>query len=236
MTIERHALTLGHTWKRATDRILDLALPARCVGCRREGQPLCAICVVALDVRADVPAGVPIGLPSDVPEPLLQLEWCAPFEGVVRRALHELKYSGERRLSVPLGRAMAARWRSAGAGGDLLVNVPVHVERRHERGYDQAELLAEVVAGALGLPHVPALERTRATVAQFELGRDRRGQNVAGVFRVRETATIRARIPGRWVVIVDDVATTGATLAACGDALLAAGALAVSALTVAKER
>jgi predicted amidophosphoribosyltransferase len=53
---------------------------------------------------------VPLGLPSTVPLPLLQLEWCAPFAGVVRRALHALKYAGERRLAAPLGAAIAARW------------------------------------------------------------------------------------------------------------------------------
>ena len=122
--------------------VLDLAFPARCPGCGREGAAICAACLPALDARLDLPAGVPIGLPSDVPPPLLQLEWCAPFDGVVRRALHELKYAGETRLAHPLGEAVARRWLRAGAGGDLLVPVPVHAERRRRRGYDQAELIA----------------------------------------------------------------------------------------------
>ena len=123
-------------------RILDLALPARCPGCGREGAPVCAECLPLLDARLDLPAGIPIGLPSDVPPPLLQLEWCAPFSGLVRRALHDLKYSGEKRLAVPLGSAIARRWRRAGAGGDVLVPVPVHADRARRRGYDQAELIA----------------------------------------------------------------------------------------------
>src|SRR4051812_25941214 len=110
----------------AASRALDLAFPARCPGCGAEGPPVCAACLPALDARLDLPAGIPMGLPSDVPGPLLQLEWSAPFTGLVRRALHELKYSGEQRLAGPLGAAIARRWERVGAGGDVLVPVPVH--------------------------------------------------------------------------------------------------------------
>ena len=83
-----------------------------------------------------------------------------------------------------------------------------------------------------------ALERARATVAQFELGRDERAANVDGAFRVRAGlgAGAARAIAGRWVLLVDDVVTTGATLAACAVALERAGALAVSAIAVARER
>src|SRR4051812_39512078 len=131
-------------------RVLDLAFPARCPGCGREGPPICDECRPALDGRLEQPAGIPIGLPSDIPAPLLQLEWCAPFSGVVRRALHGLKYSGETRLARPLGEAIARRWARVAAGGDVLVPVPVHAERRRRRGYDQAELLARAAAAELG--------------------------------------------------------------------------------------
>src|SRR4029453_19668560 len=99
----------------AAGRAMDLAFPGRCPGRGAEGPPICASCLPALDARLELPAGIPIGLPSDVPPPLLQLEWCAPFGGVVRRALHELKYAGETRLGAPLGGA--GRRRGARAGG-----------------------------------------------------------------------------------------------------------------------
>jgi ComF family protein len=219
-------------------RLLDLALPARCPGCGAEGPPICDRCLPGLDARLDVPAGIPIGLPSDVPPPLLQLEWCAPFSGLVRRALHELKYAGEKRLAAPLGEAIARRWRRAGAGGDLLVPVPVHADRARRRGYDQAELIARAAAIALGLPCAPILARTRATTAQFDLDRSTRATNVAGAFGLRPGAPVDGPSPltGRWVVLVDDVVTTGATLAACAWPLLDAGAIGVSAVTVARER
>jgi ComF family protein len=215
---------------------LDLAFPAACSGCGREGPPLCAVCLPALDARVALPGGTPIGLPADIPAPLLQLEWCAPFTGPVRDALHDLKYSGERRLAEPLGEAVARRWRRVGQGAEVVVPVPVHAERERHRGYDQATLIAAVVARRLGLPIALALERGRATIAQFELGRDERAANVAGAFLLRSDRAAAPSVIGRWVLLVDDVVTTGATLAACATTLRHGGAAAVSAIAVARER
>ena len=215
-------------------QVLDLAFPARCAGCGLEGSPICAACRPGLFARLGRPGGVLLGLPSELPAPLVQLEWCAPFEGAVRSSLHQLKYAGERRLASVLGEALAERWRRAGAGGDVLVPVPIHRDRERQRGYDQAVLLARAAGAALGVPVAACLERWRATRAQFELDRPDRAANVASAFRVKRGT--EWSIAGAWCVLVDDVATTGSTLAACGRALLDGGAAAVSAITVAKEQ
>jgi predicted amidophosphoribosyltransferase len=224
--------------RRTANLALDVALPAECVGCHREGPPLCAACVPALDRRLDAPAGVPIGLPGDLPAPLLQLDWCAPFSGAVRAALHAIKYSGEQRLAEPLGAAIARRWARVGVGANLVTHVPVHAARARTRGYDQAELIARATARHLGLPYAPLLARERATIAQFDLDRPDRAANVAGAFAVRPAGRPggATNLAGRWVLLVDDVVTTGATLAACADALERAGAIGTSAITVARER
>jgi ComF family protein len=219
----------------AAASVLDVALPPACAGCGEEGLALCPRCRRALDTRLSLPAGVPMGLPSGLPMLIAQLEWSAPFSGPVRAALHGLKYSGERRLTEPLAAAVAARWRAAGIGGEVLVPVPVHAERARHRGYDQAVLLTVDISRRLQMRWLPALERTRNTAPQFDLGRRARRANVSGAFAVRgsrEAALVR----DRWVVLVDDVVTTGSTLTACAEALYAAGAIAVSAMTVARER
>ncbi len=222
------------TLLRPVGRLLDLALPPVCAGCGTEGHAICAACLPSVATRVALPPGTPLGLAEGPPDPLLQLEWCSPFAGPTRRALHALKYAGERRLAVPLGAAVAERWRRAGAGGELLVPVPVHEVRRRERGYDQAALIAEAAAARLGLPWYTAVVRTRATTAQYRLDRRHRASNVADAFAV--TPGARAAVAGRWIVLVDDVVTTGATLCASARALLDAGAAAVSAVTVARER
>jgi len=177
---------------------------------------------------------MPLGLPAPLPEGLLQVEWCAAFSGPVRAALHALKYRGERRLAEPLGVALAERWRRAGRGGDIAVPVPVHRERRKARGFDQAEDLARVFGRHAGLPVATALVRGKRTRAQHALGKAARASNVAGVFEVPPASV--ALVRGRWVVLVDDITTTGATLSGCALALREAGVLGVSALTVARER
>ena len=151
------------TLARLTSAALDLAFPAACSGCGREGAPLCEACVPALDARLGLPGGTPIGLPADLPAPLLQLDWCAPFAGPVRRALHDLKYAGERRLAEPLGAAVARRWArvGVGAGGRRPGPRPCRPRadprlrpgRAHRRGRR---------ATRSGLPLAVALERGRA--------------------------------------------------------------------------
>jgi ComF family protein len=238
---------IGEVVRNGASRALDLALPPTCAGCRREGSPLCRECREWLLVRVANAPGIPVGIPADLPAPLLQVEWCAPFTGVVRRAIHELKYGGERRLAQPLGQAVAARWRRAGAGGEALVPVPASPDRIRERGYDHAVLIAAVAGRELDLAVLAVLERTHDTAAQHALGRAGRAANVGGAFRVRTTRRrdgaagtpdprALAAVRGRWLVLVDDVVTTGSTLAGCAAALLDAGAAAVSAVTVARER
>jgi ComF family protein len=194
---------------------------------------LCGACRRPFERRLDEPSGAPIGLPSDLPDGLLQVEWCAAFSGPVRASIHALKYGGERRLVEPLAELMADRWRRASRGGELLVPVPVHAARRRERGFDQAEELAAAVARRLALGVAVCLVREQRTAAQHALGRAERARNVGHAFAMAPHAR---SVQGIWVVLIDDVMTTGASLRGCAAVIRAAGARGVSALTLARER
>jgi ComF family protein len=215
-------------------RALDVLLPPTCPGCGREGQIVCTTCRGSLARRLAEPGGVPLGLAAKQPAGIVQLEWCAAYNGPARACLHALKYDGERRLVEPLAELMAGRWSRVGIGGDILVPVPVHAARRRQRGFDQAELLARAVGRFLDLPVAMAVRRASKTTAQHALGRHARATNVGHAFAADPGSFSEVR--NRWVVLVDDLTTTGATLSGCAVALYEAGALAVSALALARER
>ncbi|MCL4847422.1 MAG: ComF family protein [Acidobacteria bacterium] len=157
------------------------------------------------------------------------------YEGRLRDLVHALKYGRRVSLARPLARLMRERGASVLEGADLVVPVPLHWQRRRERGFNQAVLLAR----HLGCPLVEALARARPTPPQASLRLAKRHANVRDAFvparplwRGRDWA--RHAVAGRVVVIVDDVCTTGATLDACARVLVRLGAADVRALTAAR--
>ena len=118
-------------------------------------------------------------------------------------------------------------------GADIIVPVPLHWMRLFTRRYNQSALLAQKLAERSHKPfNARVLERRRATAPQGHLSRAARQRNVAGAFRVRESA--RSAIEGRRVLLIDDVYTSGATIAACVRSLRGSGAAAVDVLTLAR--
>ena len=193
--------------------------------------PPCAVCGRVLDSPLE---GAVCGACWDAIVPrhsgfALQLvskgQAIGPYEGTLRDVVHALKYEQRRSVAVRLSAMMAAEGGDVLRGADLVVPVPLHRRRQRERGFNQAEELAR----HLPVPMNRALRRVRATRPQIDLTADERRDNVRGAFALR-----RAIRHGSVIVVVDDVATTGATLEACARVLRSAGAAEIRALTAAR--
>lgn len=231
---------VGRWLAEAGRALLDLLYPPRCPGCGRLGALFCPACqarIEPLPTAVCHRCGGPVRAPGlcetcrDTPSHLDAIFSAAVFAHPLRDAIHELKYNNGQALAAPLGQHMVTAWRTRGLSADLIVPVPLHPSRQAERGYNQSALLARVLADAVGVPlDERLLRRERMTAHQVGLGRAERAQNVAGAFSCRGDAA------GVRVMLVDDVATTGATLEACAVALREAGAAGVAAFTLARAR
>lgn len=151
----------------------------------------------------------------------------------ILQCIHALKYDNRPDLAAPLARYLVAAfqlgdWRPIAPQIDVVIPVPIHAERRAERGYNQAELLAQHFCWRVRLPLQPELiERTRHTRQQVGLNARERSENVVDAFRAAPA------VAGRTLLLVDDVYTTGSTLRACAEAAATMGASAIYAIALA---
>ena len=155
------------------------------------------------------------------------------YDGALRDIIHAFKYEGRRSLARPLGAMLRESGVDVLRDAACVVPVPLHPWKRLRRGFNQAADLSHQV----GLPVVHALWRVRVTMSQAGLTAAGRQRNVRGAFRVSPwlSRTKRERfIDDRVVVLIDDVRTTGATLDACTEVLMDAGACEVRTLTLAR--
>jgi len=150
----------------------------------------------------------------------------------VRQAIHDLKYRGVRGRAPLLADLAAEAVDRRPIAIDLLIPVPLADRRRRERGFNQSELIGRGLSERLGVPLLPpALVRVRETPRQVGLTAVERQKNVSGAFGCPDPSLVT----GRRVALVDDVMTTGATLAACAEELKVAGATRVYAIVVARD-
>ena len=218
---------------------IDLMLPPRCGGCLRVGAWLCGRCSGRIR-RLREPLCRRCGAEVESARPdcgcrrrlrsLARVRSAAAYEGPIEQAIHRFKYKGWRRLAGPLALLLAERLVVEGVAASWALAVPLHPERARARGFNQSELLACELRRLMSLGRPPGqLIRTRATPPQ--VGHDRlwRQNNVRGAFNWQGP-----HLAGRSILIVDDVATTGATLEACAAALRAGGSGPVIGATVAR--
>lgn len=155
------------------------------------------------------------------------------YDEVSRPAILELKHAGRRDGLAAMSNWMALAGRDILADTDWLVPVPLHYQRLAARGFNQAAWLTQGIAGRTGtLALIDGLSRKRSTPSQGGLTAQQRRRNMAGAFEIRKSRA--GRVNGSTVTLVDDVMTTGATLAACTKALKRAGATRVNVLVLAR--
>ncbi|MDP4094776.1 MAG: ComF family protein [Bacillota bacterium] len=116
---------------------------------------------------------------------------------------------------------------------DIIISVPLHSDREKERGYNQSYLISRLVGKEIGIPEASGiLERTRNTPKQSLLGKEQRGLNIKGAFKVNNADKVK----GKKILIIDDILTTGSTLSECGRVLTEAGAKSVTAAVIASGK
>ena len=223
---------LCHACKEFIPDAGDLHLCLRCRGEVHDvSSPLCTAC------------GVPFATPGGIDHPCGACLATHPrfaaaraavlFDGVARDLIHRFKYDRKVHLARPLTLLAqeALTTFAATIGADLLIPVPLHRRRLRERGFNQAVLLGRPLAKAWNIPLVVNnLQRIRWTEPQVTLSATEREANVRGAFALAVPAAVR----GKKIVLLDDVYTTGSTVAECSRVLRQAGAEGIYVITVAR--
>lgn len=239
-------------FRRVSDVLLHVLLPNTCYACHRDmalgsRAALCPQCEESTRVvgsRCCARCGKP--LPDggahcrSCRKARAQRSKCALIRSAVvfgqqiRPVIHAFKYSDARHLAAYLSGWMVRQWTEYPelAQAQLIIPIPLHRSKLHSRGYNQSALLARELSAAVCIPvDETSLVRTRNTPSQTGFGREGRLQNMSGAFTCINPTAVKGKI----ILLVDDVATTGATLEGCAQALRACGAKKVMAYTLARE-
>ncbi len=218
------------------DVILDRILPQFCSVCGDEGFVLCEKCIDTIDVsgvflcpdcdRPSPGGDVHAGCESSLDNVVAVVSYAKP---VAQHMVRLCKYQYIELMGEKMGKMCESIVRFVPDVSDevVVVPVPLHKKRFASRGFNQAELMGNIVADMLGVTCEQLLVRSRATARQVDMVGEARRENVVDAFSV-------IKKPPRRVVLVDDVATSCATLSSCADVLRAAGCDYVSAVVFAR--
>ncbi|MFA4858861.1 MAG: ComF family protein [Candidatus Margulisiibacteriota bacterium] len=231
---------------------LDLIFPPRCAVCKNVSSLMfCDSCLSKVKYLDSQRGCVYCGLPKDPKfgRKVLLCKDCTRarphfdlarsltiYEGVIRRAIHQFKFSNKKMLAEPLGKIIKSRLTAAfpeiiNCGAEVTIAVPLSDRRRSSRGFNQAEVLAKCAAECLGIPYQnEIITRSRETLPQFDLPKEKRSTNVSGAFRINNPKAIQ----DQRILLVDDIYTTGATVNECAKTLKQGGAAKVYVLTLAR--
>ncbi|GAB4031552.1 ComF family protein [Spirosoma gilvum] len=220
---------------------VDLLFPQLCLGCNNplgfSEKVLCTHCRINLPEtgqhREPYDQNLLNKFAGKVPVQFLASYMYFNKGGIVQKLIHGIKYKGHKEAAKEIAGWYGHQLKSESTIGetiDVILGVPLHKSRLQQRGYNQADWIADGLAESLTIPfRTDVLVRQRFKSSQTHKNRLERWENVKTVFRVIYPDAIK----GKHVLVVDDVLTTGATLEACAIELLNAGCTAVSVLTLA---
>ena len=220
--------------------LLDFIYPPSCGGCGKPGIRWCADCHTSLrsvpHTRACKICDLPLAPGQACPDcsrnrpHFSALRSVFIYEGALRKAIHKLKFQNDLGLAETFSACLIDEFFSTEWPIDVITAVPLSKNRQKERGFNQSILLARTLAWGTKIPFDPNLiARRRETTSQVGLDAPQRLSNVTGAF-----TSPSGICNGQNVLIIDDIATTGATLSACAQSLLERGAHEVFALTLAR--
>lgn len=222
---------------------VGLVYPKLCVVCNghllKTEQGFCFTCEQELPRTYDElnPASNPAGRVFWGRFPVEAAAACFVFsgEGKVQELVHNLKYNGRKDAGIAAGFYFGniLKTISPFLTADLLIPVPLHEDKLHKRGYNQATCFAQGLSEALNVPYNESiLLRLKATSSQTRKSREERWENVGEVFAV----SAKNKLEGKHIIIVDDVVTTGATIEACALPLLDIPGVKISVVSLAAAR
>ena len=226
--------------KKVLKTIKDYIFPVHCLGCREEGEWLCEKCFYKIDTSGvfccpichkNTRAGeYCISCNKNLPLDSNFAITIYKEDGLIGKVIQTLKYSHAEDVIQAFEKLISnfvKENQSLFSEIDLVVPVPLHKKRFVERGFNQAKLIAEVVARKINKPCREVVTRSRHTLQQAKLGREERLKNVNNAFVVEDSLD-------ESILLIDDVFTTGTTLQECAKALKGRGAKKVIGFTVAR--
>jgi ComF family protein len=218
------------------DSLLDFIYPPLCICCGElldNGRArVCPRCWDSLTrVSMDHPLYIETRsklLASGVVDELISV-YVFEKEGAFQRIVHSLKYSGDRKIGLELGRRIGERMMAEGIQADFLIPIPLHKRKLRERGYNQSELIADGCGERTAIPvRTDLVARRKFTQTQTALTLLQRRENMEDAFEV-----CSGEVKGRSIVLIDDVMTTGSTVLSCAHVLRNAGAVRIIAASAA---
>ena len=208
------------------DLLLDILLPKKCVGCGKEGQYICKDCEIFL---SEVPNLMEVRPPS-VRSSVMSV-W--EYEGIIEKAILKIKYDGYYDIINELADKALEKIELHLPLDTYITYVPMFQKKEKQRGFNQAELIARKIGDRYTRQAGRLLEKVRDNRSQVDLGPAERIENVRDVFSAAPSELMEVRPQS--VLLVDDVYTTGATMAECMKVLKKAGVKNIWGFTLARK-